>query len=235
MIWVFAALLVGWGNVGSSLLAPTAPLPGGSWAFVGTGLGLTTVALVVARLGGLDRSGMGLASDRWWRGAALGLLAGAGIALVGLVALQAAPLVIGGPVVYDPLRDVTAVDLGRHLLVFLPLGTVLPEEVAFRGTLVGVLRTHGARGALLGSAGAFALWHAVVAVVTVNDTTIAGSAWAIPAIAGALAVVFAGGFVLAWLRLWTGALASTIAAHWAFNATLLVGLWTMLPAPAPRP
>lgn len=234
MIWVFAALLVGWGNVGSSLLAPTALLPGGSWAFVASGLVLTAVALLVARFGGLDRAAIGLGPERWWRATFVGLAAGSAIALVGVLGLQVAALVIGGPVVYDPLRDVTATDLGGHLFLFLPVGTVVPEEVAFRGTLVGLLRARGARVALLGSAAAFALWHAAVAVVTVNATTIAPSPWLVPAIAGALGVVFAGGLVLAWLRLRTGTLASTISAHWAFNATLLVGLWTRLPAPVPQ-
>jgi membrane protease YdiL (CAAX protease family) len=36
--------------------------------------------------------------------------------------------------------------------------------------------------------------------------------------------------LLAWLRLRTGTLATTIAAHWAFNAVVLVGLWSTRPA-----
>lgn len=234
MIWVLIALLVGWGNIGSSLLAPTAILPGGSWAFVLAGVMLTTVALLFARRGGLDLAGLGLRSPDRWRGAAIGLGAGTAIALGAVLFTQLAAIVVGGPVVYDPLRDVTAPDLARHLFVFLPIGTVLPEEIAFRGTLVGLLRKGSLRRAMLGSAAAFALWHAAVAVVTVNATTLAASVWVLPAIVGALAVVFAGGIVLAWLRLVTDTLASTLAAHWAFNATLLVGLWTLLPAPVPE-
>lgn len=235
MIWIFVALLVGWGNAGSSLLGATARLPGGSWAFVASGLGLMIVSFAIARLAGLDAATLGLRPTGWWRGAALGAGAGIAIAAVGVIGLQVASLVVGGPIVYDPLRGVTENDLLRHLLVFLPLGAVLPEEVAFRGALVGLLWKSGARGAILGSAGAFALWHAAVAVVTVGSTTIAPpSPWFLPAIAGALVVVFAGGVVLAWLRLATETLASTIAAHWAFNATLLVALWATLPVPVPN-
>lgn len=235
MILIFAALLVGWGNAGSSLFGATARLPGGSWAFVATGVALIALSLIVAQRAGLDGAAMGLRATAWSRGAAIGVVGGAVIALGGVLGLQLASLIVGGPVVYDPLRGVTEADLVRHVLFFLPLGAVLPEEIAFRGTLVGLLRGHGARAALLGSAGAFALWHAAVAVVTVSDTTIAASSpWFLPAIIGALAVVFAGGMVLAWLRLATDTLATTIAAHWVFNATLLVGLWATLPAPTPR-
>lgn len=235
MILIFVALLVGWGNTGSSLLGATARLPGGSWAFVASGLGLMIVSLAIARLGGLDAATLGLRPTGWWRGAALGAVAGFAIAAFGVIGLQLASLIVGGPVTYDPLRGVAEGDLARHVLFFLPLGAVLPEEVAFRGALVGLLSKSGPRGAIFGSAAAFALWHATVAVVTVGSTTIAPpSPWFLPAIAGALAIVFAGGLVLAWLRLTTETLASTIAAHWAFNATLLVALWATLPVPVPN-
>ncbi|MGH2491602.1 MAG: CPBP family glutamic-type intramembrane protease [Candidatus Limnocylindria bacterium] len=235
MIWVFVALLVGWGNAGSSLLGATGQLPGGSLAHVATGVALVAVSLVIARRAGLDRAAIGLRPTGWTRGAAIGIASGAAIALAGVFGLQLASFIVGGPVVYDPLRDMTEADLRRHVLFLLPLGAVLPEEIAFRGTLVGLLRRVGVRAAVLGSAAAFALWHAAVAIVTVGETTVAApSPWFVPAILGALAVVFAGGVVLAWLRLWTDTLATTIAAHWVFNATLLVGLWATLPAPTPQ-
>ena len=235
MIWVFVALLVGWGNAGASILGGTAQLPGGSLAYVLTGVTLVGLSLAIARRAGLDRAAMGLRSTAWPRGALIGMGSGAAIALAGIAGLQLASLVVGAPVVYDPLRDVLQADLVRHILFFLPLGAVLPEEVAFRGTLFGLLRRVGLRAALLGSAAAFALWHAAVAVVTVGETTVAApSPWFIPAIAGALAVVFVGGVVLAWLRLLTDTLATPVAAHWSFNSTLLVGLWATLPAPTPH-
>lgn len=231
MTWIFVALLVGWGNAGS-LLGGTAQLPGGSLAYVVTGVTLVALSLAIARRAGLDLAAIGLRPTAWLRGAAIGIACGAAIALAGVLALQLASVVVGGPVVYDLLRDVTEAELSRHVFFFLPLGAVLPEEIAFRGTLVGLLRARGARAALFGSAAAFALWHAAVAIVTVGATTVAApSPWFLPAIIGALAVVFVGGVVLAWLRLRTGTLATTIAAHWVFNATLLVGLWATLPVP----
>ena len=235
MIWIFVALLVGWGNAGSSLLGGTARLPGGSVAYAMTGVTLVVLSLVIARRAGLDLATIGLRSSAWLRGAAIGIVGGAAFALTAILSLQLASAIVGGHVLYDPLRDVTEAELLRHVLFFLPFGAVLPEEIAFRGTLVGLLRARGTRATLVGSAAAFALWHAAVAIFTVGETTVAApSPWFLPAIIGALAVVFAGGVVLAWLRLWTDTLATTIAAHWVFNATLLVGLWATLPVPTPH-
>jgi membrane protease YdiL (CAAX protease family) len=235
LIWIFVAILIGWGNAGSTALGGTAQLPGGSVAYVLTGLTLVALSLLIARRAHLDLAAIGLRSNTWLRGAAIGVVGGAGIALAAVFGSQLASFVVGAPIVYDPLRDVTEADLQRHVLVFLPLGTVLPEEVAFRGTLVGLLRGTGTRAAVLGSAAAFALWHAAVAIVTVGETTVAApSPWFLPAIVGALLVVFAGGMVLAWLRLRTDTLATPIVAHWAFNTTLLYGLWATLPSPVPQ-
>jgi membrane protease YdiL (CAAX protease family) len=230
MIWIFVALLVGWGNLGTSLLAPTTLLPGGSVAYVLAGIVLCAVSVLAAWRGGVDRASFGLGRSRAWRTAGLGLLAGTVVAALGAAALQVAPLITGVPLTYDPLVGLSAAALAVHIAVLLPLATVLPEEVAFRGALFGLLARRGARAAVVGSAGAFALWHGAVALATVERTTLAGTPWAGPAVAGALALVFVGGIVLAWLRLATGALAATIAAHWSFNATLLVALWALLPA-----
>jgi uncharacterized protein len=232
LIWIFVALLVGWGNAGASLLGGGAQLPGGSLAYAAAGVTLVVLSLAIARRAGLDLAAIGLRSAGWPRGAAIGIACGAALAIVGVVGLHVASLIIGAPLMYDPLLYVTQAELVRHILFFLPLGVALPEEIAFRGTLIGLLRPGGARAALIGSAAAFALWHAAVAVVTVGQTTIAApSPLFLPAIVGALAVVFVGGVVLAWLRLRTETLATTVGAHWAFNATLLAGLWATLPEP----
>ena len=45
-------------------------------------------------------------------------------------------------------------------------------------------------------------------------------------LAGALGAIFVGGIVFAMLRLRTGNLAGSIVMHWAFNAILLVGIYT---------
>jgi membrane protease YdiL (CAAX protease family) len=230
VIWLFAAFLIVWGNLQPPLIGATAVLPGGSWAFVVAGIGLAAAALAVAHRGRLDADALGLSRTHLARGLLVGALAGSSLALVSLAAMQLAPTITGRAIVYEPLYRVSGAQLATHIAVFLPLGVVLPEELAFRGTLFGLLRRAGTRAAIVGSGATFALWHAAVAVVTVGDTTLAlPSPWFVPAVAGALVVVSVGGVALAALRLRASSLGASIAAHWTFNALLLVGLWTTMP------
>ena len=224
-LWPFATLLVIWGNAISSVFGPTARLPGGSWAFLIAGLALIAVSLATARMYGLRSADLGMDLRRAPRGAAIGLLA-AVVAVAGVGLIRMAPLVLGQTIRYDPVARVSPDELARHLAFFLPLGAVLPEEIAFRGTLLGALAArYAGRTAVVGSAVTFALWHGTVIVSTIGSTTIAPpSPWSIPAMLAAVAVVFAGGVLFAALRLRTGTIASTIVAHWGFNAVVLVGL-----------
>lgn len=224
-LWPFATLLVLWGNVIASVLGTTARLPGGSWAFVVAGAALIAVSLATARMYGLGSADLGMDLRHAPRGAAIGLLATV-VAVAGVGLIRMAPLVLGQTIRYEPVEGVSPDDLARHVAFFLPFGAVLPEEIAFRGTLLGGLAArYGGRIAAVGSAVTFALWHATVIVSTIGSTTIAPpSPWSIPAVLAAVGVVFAGGVLLAALRLRTGTIASTIVAHWGFNAVVLVGL-----------
>ena len=139
-----AAALVGW-----SFAAPRVrwhPIPNAS---LGTGL----VAIT--------RSPLGLRPPALWSGMRYGLAAGAAAAL-GVAALTALP----------PVRRAMAQrDLpehpGRWLLVSIPIGTVWPEEAAYRATLGTVAEAAfgPTRGRLL-QAAAFGLWHVVDARIT---------------------------------------------------------------------
>jgi membrane protease YdiL (CAAX protease family) len=224
-IWLFAALLILWGNLLHPLIGASALLPGGSWPFVLAGAVVVVVSLAAARVLRLDRSALGLRRAGALRGAAIGATLGGVIAAAGVAVMRiVAPAVIGQPVVYEPLSRVAAGDLTPHIAFFLPFGAVLPEEAAFRGTLLaGLAARYGIRFAVTASAATFALWHGTVAVFTVMNTLLP-VVLIVPAIAGALVVLFAGGALLSGLRLATGTLAASIAAHWAFNAIILIGL-----------
>ena len=226
-IWLFAILLVLWGNLLHPLMGSTAILPGGSWHFVIAGAALVAVSFFAARVLGLDAAALGLRPAGALRGALVGAFAGAFVA-TGAAAIMrgVVPALIGQPVIYEPLSRVAAGDLSRHVAFFLPFGTVIPEEIAFRGTLLGgLLARYGVRSAVLASAIAFALWHGTVTFFTVMNTTMP-VVLVVPAIAGAFVVLFVGGLTMAGLRVTTGSLATTVAAHWAFNAVILVGLST---------
>ena len=230
-VWFFAVLLVVWGNLLHPFLGSTAVLPGGSWQFVLAGAALVGVSVVAARAIGLDAAALGVRHAGAFRGALIGASVAGVIAAVDVLVLRLAPSIIGQPVGYTPLERVSADELGRHIALYLPLGAVIPEEVAFRGTLLGgLLPRYGVRAAVTASAVVFAHWHGTVAVFTVMSTTMP-VVLVIPAIAGALVVVFVGGVIMAGLRLATGSLATSIAAHWVFNAVILIGLWTVRAVP----
>jgi len=224
-IWLFAILLVLWGNLLHPLIGSTAILPGGSWQFVLAGAALVAVSILAARAIGLDAAALGLRRAGALRGALVGAFAGAFIATTAVAIMRGVvPALIGQPVIYEPLSRVAAGDLYTHIAFFLPFGAVIPEEIAFRGTLLGgLLARYGVRAAVTASAIAFALWHGTVAFFTVMNTTMP-VVLIIPAIAGAFVVLFVGGVTMASLRLTTGSLLTSIAAHWAFNAIILVGL-----------
>ena len=233
-IWIYAALLILWGNAASGLLGGTSVLPGGSLEFVAAGAALVAISIAFARALGLDADAVGLSRVGFARGAAVGAALGLVGATLAVGALRlVASTIVGQPVEYAPLAQVTELELARHVAVLLPLGTVIPEELAFRGVLLaGLLRRLRQRDALVVSGAAFALWHLGVAIATVDDTTLGSpSPWFGLAVVLALAVVLLGGSALAWIRLRTRSLATTIALHWAFNAGLLVGLsYTRVPA-----
>jgi membrane protease YdiL (CAAX protease family) len=221
MIWIYAAVLIGWGNVVNYFVSPM--LPGGDWAAVAWGVSLVVVSLLFARLLRERPSTFGLARGDL-RGIALGAALGLGGAAVGVLVLRIGPIL--GPVTYTPLFDTTPQELAAHIVFFLPISTAIPEELAFRGVLLGGLwKARGPRVAIVGSSVAFALWHLWVVSVTLVHTNIASGVLTVLAFAGAIAFVALGGVVLSLLRLRSGGLGASIVAHWAFDGLMLLGLW----------
>jgi uncharacterized protein len=189
------------------------------WAYVPTNL-LLAVALVAAarRRGhswddlGLDpaRLGSGL---RWGAGAAA--VVGAGLATASAV-----------PALRPFLDDarVADADVAYEALVRIPLGTVVLEEVAFRGVLLAVLaRRWSTRGAVLGSSAVFGLWHVVptLQALRVNEPD-ASAAVLAAGVAGGVAVTAVGGVVFCLLRLRSGSVLAPVLAHVATNSFALV-------------
>jgi membrane protease YdiL (CAAX protease family) len=226
-VLAFGVLLVVWGNLLHRLIGHTAVLPGGSPEFVIAGAALVALSLLAARWLGLDASALGLAPAGALRGIGIGAVAAGAVGAIAIAVTRQAPLIIGAPLAYGPLSGVSSDRLALHVAFFLPLGAVVPEEIAFRGTLLaGLLRRMGMRAAIVASALTFALWHGFVAIATVADSTLGQSpGWWIFGVAAAMVVLFVGGVIMAILRVVTGSLATTIAAHWVFNAVILVGLW----------
>ena len=118
-------------------------------------LGMTAVLLAVARLAGLTLADLGLHGVRLRRGLTIGALAAAAVAAVYAVAVAL-------PATRTAFVDERgAVPLAAMLfvaLVRIPLGTVVLEELAFRGVLPALVGGGWWRATLV-SSGLFGLWH----------------------------------------------------------------------------
>lgn len=187
---------------------------------VAAGLGLVACLAAIARAQGLTTADLGLARSAVPAGLRLGVaaavLVGAAYALGYLVTpvRQALPEADGG--------------LGRTalwtVLVLIPLGTVVPEELAFRGVLLALLRRR--RGVLAGallSSGLFGLWHVVASLgggpANAAMADAVGSDAAGTVVRVVLTVLFTSlaGVVLCALRLRSDSLLAPVLAHWAVN------------------
>ncbi|KJY18230.1 CPBP family intramembrane glutamic endopeptidase [Streptomyces virginiae] len=189
---------------------------------------VTAVAASALLLGVLHRAGgtaadAGLAPGTYARGARWAL---ALIALVALVYLVGALLPATRSLFEDRRHDAMgAGDVTLRVLVLVPVGTVLLEEVAFRGVLYGLVRrSHGALRATAVSSLLFGLWHVLpslhLATAKPALTEVFGDSAAGAALAVVAAVVFtaAAGVLFCELRRRSGSLLAPMGLHWAVNA-----------------
>lgn len=184
------------------------------------GLGLVAGLVVVARAAGLTAADLGLARSTWPAGLRWG---GAAAALVG--ATFALSLLIA------PVRHAVPDGNGglgwaglRAVLVVIPLGTVVPEELAFRGVLLALLgRRYGVRAGVVLSSGLFGLWHVLPSLgggaANATIAGVVGADAAGTAVRVVVTVLFTSlaGMVLCWLRLRSGSLLAPMLAHWTVN------------------
>ena len=114
-------------------------------------------------------------------------------------------------------------DVAMAALVLIPLTTVIPEELAFRGVLDGALSEHlGTRGAYVVGALAFGAWHALTTGALSGNsglTSLLGSGLLsqVLSIAGVVLATSVAGLGLIWLRRRTGSLIAPVGMHWALN------------------
>jgi len=189
-------------------------------AHVAVGLGLIACLVAIARAQGLTTADLGLTRSSWSTGLRWGATAAA------LVGTAYALAYVTGPV-RGALPDGEG-GLGRTalwtVLVVIPLGTVLPEELAFRGLLLALLgRRYGLLAASLLSSGLFGLWHVVPSLGggTANTTmaSVVGADAAGTVVRVVITVVFTSlaGVVLCYLRLRSDSLLAPVLAHWTVN------------------
>lgn len=193
-------------------------VPGAEAAYVPLNLAATAVILAAARRHGLSWAELGLRRDR----ARAGLLWGAAVAAVVAVGLAIAVAVPSLHPLLDDAR-VRRLDPGGvayHALVRIPLGTVVLEEVAFRGALFAAFArgSDRLRAAALSSV-VFGLWHVRPTLDALDANDVVGDPLArAGAVAAAVVATTAAGMFFCLLRARSGSTLAPIVAHIATNS-----------------
>jgi membrane protease YdiL (CAAX protease family) len=192
--------------------------------------GLLGAAVLAAALGfGLAARELGTERAEVGRGLRVGVVAWLAVAAV--LALAATV-----PATRGLLRDDRAdVGLGSMLgtvLIVIPLGTALLEEIVFRGVLLAVIdrRTSTWRAAIASSI-VFGLWHIAPTISTAqgNDVTRDASALEVAALVAGMVVAMTGaGLVFCWLRIRSRSLVAPFVLHAGVNGTAFALAWAVV-------
>ena len=159
-----------------------------------------------------------------------------GRAGAGLAAAVAAGWLLAGamPAARPVLGDERAAGLDARsaayqALVRIPVGTVLWEEIAFRGVLQGALRRiRPAWQAIAVTSVVFGLWHVRPTVQALRVNGLAGDRGkAVSRTAAGVAATAAGGVLLSWLREHSGSLTAPVLVHLATNSGGVLTAWAV--------
>lgn len=219
---VVAVALVVATNVARSLW-----VPGSVHLWFNLALGSAVVAAGVG-IGSMTADELGVGRSSW----------AAGLRLGGIVfAVIAGGLVVAGliPALHGVLADDrTTVSTGRMLLrvlVLIPIGTVLVEELVFRGVLHGLARRLADPvPAAIGVALLFGLWHLLPVWRSSGGEGLAdGGAGGgkAAAVAATFVATFVAGLGFAWLRERSGSVIAPMAAHVATNSVAFAVAWAV--------
>lgn len=184
---------------------------------------VSVLLLGVLRWAGGTLADAGLAPGTLARGAGWAL---ALTGLVGVVYAVGALLPATRSLFEDRRYDgMTGGELMTRVLVVVPVGTVLVEEIAFRGVLYGlVCRARGAVWATAVSSVLFGLWHVLPSLHLATAKPVLTSAFggsvlgSVLAVMGAVLFTALSGVLLCELRRRSGSLLAPMGLHWAVNA-----------------
>lgn len=203
---------------------------------IDTAAGVATNLLMAGALAGvagwvtLSAAELGTERSRVRAGARVGAAA-SGVVLVVLLVAALVPT-LAGPM-DDQRVAVPATQMLVHVLVTIPLGTVVLEELAFRGVLLALLRRRLPTGwAVVADSVLFGLWHIAPALASAgaNPATagVASSSAGLVATAGATVLTTAvAGVIFCWLRLRSGSLLAPALAHVATNSVAFAVAWAV--------
>lgn len=192
------------------------------------------VLIIAAKINGVTWKELGLGRETLLKGTTY---AAASLAVISLV--------VGIALAIPFTRDFFLNESYRNVhialisaLVFIPLQTVIPEEMAFRGLLHGrLMKLGGTKTAFIVGSLAFGLWHVLsslsLTATNVKLVEILGSGtlaqWI--GVAGAVIATATAGAGLTWLRYKTNSVIAPVGLHWALNssgALAAAAAWTLL-------
>ncbi|MEO7078583.1 MAG: CPBP family intramembrane glutamic endopeptidase, partial [Rhodococcus sp. (in: high G+C Gram-positive bacteria)] len=202
--------------VGTNLIAHFTTV----WASIATVPIAAVILVALTRRRGLGWAELGLSPKQWKTGSIYALGA---VGLVVTVVAIGALLPMTRPFfMADRYATISAALVASMIVI--PLQTVIPEELAFRGVLHGTLgRIYGARGVFAAGSLLFGLWHIASSLgLTAGNAGLSnflggGVFGQIAGIVAAVIATAAAGFVFTWLRRRSGSLIAPIALHWSLN------------------
>jgi len=190
-------------------------------ASLAVGPACAAVLILLARLAGLSWEELGLGPGTWRRGL---IWAGFIVGAVAIVYAVGAAL----PLTRDAFRDsryhLGWADALLTAFVLIPVGTVLVEEVAFRGVLWGLVRrVRGTVTATIVSSTLFGLWHILPSLGLSSDNEAIGAAVGrgksaqLVTVLATVAFTALSGVVFCELRRRSGSLLASASLHWSTN------------------
>ena len=189
------------------------------------------LSAAIAFWAGLTRDEMGLARRHIARGVLWG---GATFALVGAGLGAAAAFPQTAHLFDDKQVKVPLSGLLVSLLWTIPVGTVIPEELAFRGALFGLANTRlRTVWAVVVSSALFGCWHIAPTINSSRgNAQLSGFASSnlglTLTVAGTVLLTGCAGAVFCWLRIRAKHLLAPMGAHYAVNSLAFLTAWLVV-------
>ena len=189
---------------------------------------LTAALVVIAWTAGATLPDLGLSRADTPAGLRYGAAAFGAVLLV-LVVAAVIPATNG--FLHDSRAEISGGRLLYELGVSIVLLTAIPEELAFRGVLLGsAVRLWGPWRAALVTSALFGLWHIAPTLHTMSDNRAVSGAAAstggqVLLVLGSVVVTFLAGLVFSWLRLRSRSLIAPVMAHVATDGLALAVAW----------
>jgi len=203
------------------------------WAYIPWNFSMALLLRFVAHRAGAGPVAVGLGIRHWHRPVGVGLLLAASTALI--FALGMLIPGIKQAFVDNRAASSSAWTMLYQVLIRIPLGTVVIEEVAFRGVLPALMGASPAIrwrwGPVLGASVLFGLWHILPSMgINTGNEAVRGALGGNQLVTTLLAVgamTLAGVLMCALARLGKG-IKTTMLLHWATNSLGFVTAWLVM-------